>query len=543
MSAPHPVTAVRKRPMKLNTLVTLMLSAVIVLVLFSVHMFYFFQIGAATRTQLEDKAMAVARTLARSPEIQHALTLPPERAAIQPIAKAVEESNNLLFISITNMAGIRYSHRNPQLVGKHFIGEDLQPALRGHENVSVNQGSLAKALRVFTPVYDAQDRQIGVVAIGISLDAVTDQINESRWSILWTILIGTLAGAIGTFILVRVLKRILFGLEPYEISTLFEQRQAILNSVKEGVVAMDDGGDVTLVNQAARTLLHDAVPHSGAPTTPLDHAPVLHHHLQDALHHGRARRDEELHVNGRVLVSNTVPVRSQGRIIGAVCTFRDKTEISQLMQRLSGMVNYVDALRERSHEFMNKLHVILGLLHMKNYAQVEAYILKTANNYQTEIGYLLDKIKSPVIAGFLLSKINRASDCGHRLTISDASFLPDTGNEAQLAALITVIGNLIENAIDALSGQTEGEIHLMLHYQNGWLACEVSDDGPGIAPENLASIFDKGFSTKGENRGVGLSLLKQQTESLGGGVSVESEPGVFTQFLVQLPWDGGNQSA
>lgn len=543
MTAPHPVTAVRKRPMKLNTLVTLMLSAVIVLVLFSVHMFYFFQIGAATRTQLEDKAMAVARTLARSPEIQHALTLPPERAAIQPIAKAVEESNNLLFISITNMAGIRYSHRNPQLVGKHFIGEDLQPALRGHENVSVNQGSLAKALRVFTPVYDAQDRQIGVVAIGISLDAVTDQINESRWSILWTILIGTLAGAIGTFILVRVLKRILFGLEPYEISTLFEQRQAILNSVKEGVVAMDDGGDVTLVNQAARTLLHDAVPHSGAPTTPLDHAPVLHHHLQDALHHGRARRDEELHVNGRVLVSNTVPVRSQGRIIGAVCTFRDKTEISQLMQRLSGMVNYVDALRERSHEFMNKLHVILGLLHMKNYAQVEAYILKTANNYQTEIGYLLDKIKSPVIAGFLLSKINRASDCGHRLTISDASFLPDTGNEAQLAALITVIGNLIENAIDALSGQTEGEIHLMLHYQNGWLACEVSDDGPGIAPENLASIFDKGFSTKGENRGVGLSLLKQQTESLGGGVSVESEPGVFTQFLVQLPWDGGNQSA
>ena len=111
------------------------------------------------------------------------------------------------------------------------------------------------------------------------------------------------------------------------------------------------------------------------------------------------------------------------------------------MQRLTGMVNYVDALRERSHEFMNKLHVILGLLHMKNYAQVEAYILKTANNYQTEIGFLLEKIKSPVIAGFLLSKINRASDCGHRLTISDASYLPDSGNEQQMAALITVVGN------------------------------------------------------------------------------------------------------
>ncbi|WP_336777106.1 sensor histidine kinase [Pantoea sp. USHLN256] len=541
MSSSQQGITARKQPMKLNTLVTLMLSAVIVLVLLSVHMFYFFQIGAATRAQLEDKAMAVARTLADSPEIQRALTYPPDGTRIQPIAKAVEETNNLLFITVTNMDGIRYSHRNPELIGKHFIGDDLEPALRGHENVSVNQGSLAKALRVFTPVFNAQHQQIGVVAIGISLDAVSVQINESRWSILWTIFIGTLAGAIGTLVLVRVLKRILFGLEPYEISTLFEQRQAILNSLKEGVVAMDEQAQVTLVNQAARALLNDSM---GTITGDrIYDASVINDHLRDVLQSGRARRDQELNVNGRVLLSNTVPVRNQGRIIGAVCTFRDKTEISQLMQRLTGMVNYVDALRERSHEFMNKLHVILGLLHMKNYTQVESYILKTANNYQTEIGFLLDKIKSPVIAGFLLSKINRASDCGHRLTISDASFLPDSGNEEQMAALITVIGNLIENALDALSEQVEGEIHVMLHYQNGWLTCEVSDDGPGIEADRLATIFEKGFSTKGENRGVGLFLLQQQTEHIGGSVSVESEPGVFTQFLVQLPWDGGNQSA
>jgi two-component system sensor histidine kinase DcuS len=541
MSSPPQGIPARKQPMKLNTLVTLMLSAVIVLVLLSVHMFYFFQIGASTRAQLEDKAMAVARTLADSPEIQRALTFPPDGTRIQPIAKAVEETNNLLFITVTNMDGIRYSHRNPELIGKHFIGDDIEPALRGHENVSVNKGSLAKALRVFTPVYNNQQQQIGVVAIGISLDAVTVQINQSRWSILWTIFIGTLAGAIGTFVLVRVLKRILFGLEPYEISTLFEQRQAILNSLKEGVIAMDDQAQVTLVNQAARSLLNDSM---GTITGDrIYDASVINDHLQNVLHSGRARRDEELNVNGRVLLSNTVPVRNQGRIIGAVCTFRDKTEISQLMQRLTGMVSYVDALRERSHEFMNKLHVILGLLHMKNYTQVETYILKTANNYQTEIGFLLDKIKSPVIAGFLLSKINRASDCGHRLTISDASFLPDSGNEQQMAALITVIGNLIENALDAMSEQVEGEIHVMLHYQNGWLTCEVSDDGPGIEADRLSTIFEKGFSTKGENRGVGLFLLQQQTENIGGSVSVESEPGVFTQFLVQLPWDGGNQSA
>lgn len=213
------------------------------------------------------------------------------------------------------------------------------------------------------------------------------------------------------------------------------------------------------------------------------------------------------------------------------------------MQRMDGLVNYVDALRERSHEFMNKLHVILGLLHLKSYGKMEDYILKTANNYQTEIGSLLGKIKSPVIAGFLLSKMGRASDTGNQLIISDESLLADSGNEQQVAALITVLGNLIENALDAAGDQGEGEISVLLHSQNGWLTCVVSDDGPGIAEEQLEAIFARGVSSKGEQRGVGLFLARQQIESLGGKIIVESEPGVYTQFFVQLPWDIESKSA
>ncbi|MGO0764140.1 ATP-binding protein, partial [Citrobacter freundii] len=237
------------------------------------------------------------------------------------------------------------------------------------------------------------------------------------------------------------------------------------------------------------------------------------------------------------LLINTVPVLSNGKIIGAISTFRDKTEVRKLMQRLDGMVNYADALRERSHEFMNKLHVILGLLHLKSYKQLENYILKTANNYQEEIGSLLGKIKSPVIAGFLLSKINRTSDLGHSLVISNESQLPENNNEDQVAVLITVLGNLIENALEALGQEPGGEISVSLHYRHGWLHCEVNDDGPGIAPENIEHIFEKGVSSKGTERGVGLALVKQQVENVGGNISVESEPGIFTQFFVQLPWN------
>ncbi|MCU5774070.1 sensor histidine kinase [Erwiniaceae bacterium BAC15a-03b] len=529
--------AVRKQPIKLSTSITLMVSVVLASLLLVVHLLYFFQISDIVRQGQEDKAFAVARTLAASPALQQAM-LNTDSDLIQPLASAVQTRNDLLFVVVTNMDGIRYSHPNPDVIGHHFIGDDINIALLGKENASVNRGVLAEALRVFTPVYGPQHRQIGVVAIGIPLTSVASLVNENRWNILWTVLFGTLVGSLGIWCLVKMLKRIMFGYEPYEISRLFEQRQAMLQSIKEGVIAVDDQAHVTLINQAARQMFRESGSLENMVIGNAGQSLPMLTNLREVLRTGVARRDEEINFKGRMLLSNTVPVRSNEVIIGAICTFRDKTEIHQLMQRLSGMVNYADALRVRSHEFMNKLHVILGLLHMKSYMQLEDYILKSANNYQTEIGSLLLKIKSPVIAGFLLGKINRAGDSGHVLTLSDESQVPDNENEQQTTALITVLGNLIENALDAMHQQPEGEVNVLLHYQQNWLTCEVSDDGPGIQPEHIEAIFAKGFSSKGEDRGVGLFLAKQQVESLGGTIMVESEPGVYTQFLVQLPWDG-----
>lgn len=535
-------TAIRKRPMKLGTTVILMVSAVLFSVLLVVHLIYFSQISNMTRDALADKALAVARTLANSPEIRQGLMKKPEESGIQAIAQAVNKSNDFLFIVVTDMQSIRYSHPEAQRIGQPFKGDDILLALQGKENVAINRGFLAKALRVFTPIYDEHHRQIGVVAIGLELSRVTEQINNSRGSIFWSILFGVLVGLLGTWVFVKVLKRILFGLEPYEISNLFEQRQAMLHSIKEGVIAVDECGEVTLINQAAQELLDYHKSQDDAQLSTLSHAWSQVVDFSQVLRDGTPRRDEEITVKDRLLLINTVPVLSNGKIIGAISTFRDKTEVRKLMQRLDGMVNYADALRERSHEFMNKLHVILGLLHLKSYKQLENYILKTANNYQEEIGSLLGKIKSPVIAGFLLSKINRTSDLGHSLVISNESQLPENSNEDQVAVLITVLGNLIENALEALGQESGGEISVSLHYRHGWLHCEVNDDGPGIAPEHIEHIFEKGVSSKGTERGVGLALVKQQVESVGGNISVESEPGVFTQFFVQLPWNGERAS-
>ena len=535
-------TAIRKRPMKLGTTVILMVSAVLFSVLLVVHLIYFSQISNMTRDALAGKALAVARTLANSPEIRQGLMKKPEESGIQAIAQAVNKSNDFLFIVVTDMQSIRYSHPEAQRIGQPFKGDDILLALQGKENVAINRGFLAQALRVFTPIYDEHHRQIGVVSIGLELSRVTEQINNSRGSIFWSILFGVLVGLLGTWVFVKVLKRILFGLEPYEISNLFEQRQAMLHSIKEGVIAVDECGEVTLINQAAQELLDYHKSQDDAQLSTLNHAWSKVVDFSQVLHDGTPRRDEEIMVKDRLLLINTVPVLSNGKIIGAISTFRDKTEVRKLMQRLDGMVNSADALRKRSHEFMNKLHVILGLLHLKSYKQLENYILKTANSYQEEIGSLLGKIKSPVIAGFLLSKINRTSDLGHSLVISNESQLPENSNEDQVAVLITVLGNLIENALEALGQEPGGEISVSLHYRHGWLHCEVNDDGPGITPEHIEHIFEKGVSSKGTERGVGLALVKQQVENVGGNISVESEPGIFTQFFVQLPWNGERAS-
>nr|WP_159464274.1 sensor histidine kinase [Scandinavium goeteborgense] len=533
--SPLPAAAAQRR-MKLSTLVTLMVCSVVGAVLILAYALWLGQIGNATRDGVKDTALGIARTLADSPDVKRGLHLPLQNNPITPLAQAVKQRNDLLFAVVTDMHGIRYSHPDKTIIGKPFIGDDLTPALAGKENVSINHGVLAEALRVFTPVYDDNHQQIGVVVVGISLSKVGEQVSRSRWSVLWSVLFSAIVGSFGIYCLVHVLKRVLLGLEPWEISSLYQQRQAMIQSLKEGVMAVDAQGRVTLLNHAARKMLLSSTSKEHG------HAPLLAN-LNDVLASGEPIQDRELGCNGRLLLSNTVPVRSQGRVIGAISTFRDKTEVSQLMQRLDGMGNYVDALRTTSHEFMNKLHVILGLLSMKSYDKLEEYVLQTAHTYQMDIGAIQHRVKSPVVAGFLLGKINRAKERGFSLTLAEDSLVPDNPNEKQVTVLVTVLGNLIENALDAMSHQSEGEVSLLLHYQNGWLTGEVSDDGPGIPEANLDAIFAKGFSTKGENRGVGLFLASQQLDELGGTITVESEPGVFTQFFVDLPWDSERKSA
>lgn len=525
-----------KAPMKLGTSVFLMVSVVLGAVLLVVYALLFFRINQLSEDSLRDKAFAIARTFAASPVVIDELQGLGNPEAVQRAAETITHRNQLLFVTVTDMDTVRHTHPERERIGEHFAGRDIYPALFGLENTSINRGTLDPALRVFTPVFNNDGKQVGVVALGIALTSVQKVISENRWMIPWALLAGALVGGLGTLVLVKIHKRIMLGFEPYEISNLFEQRNAMLKQIKEGVIAVDGSGRITVINDEARRLFRQGNMAANASAETISEQWMEHLRLRQVLESGIAQRDEEININGNLLLTNTVPVTVKGNVIGAIATFRDKTEIGQLLQRLTGMSYYADALRAQSHEFMNKLHVILGMLHLKYYSQLEDYILKTANNYQAEIGSIIRKVKSPVIAGFLLGKINRARDLGIQLSITEQSLLPETDDMDATNELITVLGNLIENAMDAMSNMENGEINVSFHHQDGRLHCIVGDDGPGITLENQHRIYEQGFSTKGSGRGIGLYLTKQSLEKVGGSIDFESEPEVYTQFFVNIPY-------
>ena len=328
----------------------------------------------------------------------------------------------------------------------------------------------------------------------------------------------------------------MFGMEPSEIAALLEERNAMLQSIKEGIIAVNADAQITLINDEAKRLLRqNGELENLLLTESSKHWPALLH-LRQVLETGQAGQDEEIDFNGSTLLTNSVPVRVNNQVVGAIVTFRDKTEVSQLVQRLTGISHYAEALRVQAHEFMNKLHVILGMVNIRAYDQLETYIMDTANHYHTEVGSLIRQIKDPVIAGFILGKMNRGREIGVEVSITPTSYLPESAQAEVTHELVTVLGNLLENAMDALDGLESPTIVLTFDHDDGRLRCTVRDNGNGIDPAVLPHIFEHGFSTKGTRRGIGLFLVKQSLEKLGGTIECESNKGVGTRFIVTLPY-------
>ena len=336
----------------------------------------------------------------------------PSGARDRPARRAIRRRTHAAFIVVANDRGIRYSHPDKSKIGEQ-ISTDPSVALSGKEFVGVQTGTLGRSMRAKVPIRGADGRVIGLVSVGVLESTVTGTPVSDLPVILIPPLLGLGLGILGSLLLARRIKRQTFGLEPNEIATLLEQREAMLHGIREGTIATDRNGRVTLVNDEARRLLslewrrRRAQPRRDRPGRPRTRG-----------HGGNVEEpDQVVLVDDHVLVVNRMPVSVRGKTIGAVVTLRDRTELEGLLRELNDVQSLADALRAQEHEFAHRLHVVAGLIEVGRHEEAVGFIKKSSLVHQALVGSIVDSVGDPILVGLLLGKAAVASERGVELRV------------------------------------------------------------------------------------------------------------------------------
>ncbi|MFI6290296.1 ATP-binding protein [Nonomuraea sp. NPDC050790] len=438
-------------------------------------------------------AGAVTKTIATSPDVLDALGAPDPTATLQPYAERVRLRTGVDFVTIMEPDGTRYTHPNPAEIGKRFLGHTA-PALRGHTFTETYTGTLGPSKRAVTPVMNG-GRVVALVSAGFTVDRITARLyDQLAW--LPVALLALLAGGAGTWLVTARLRRQTHGLGPVELGRIHAHHEAVLHAVREGLLLVGRDGTLTLCNDAARTLLDLPPDAEGRP------APEL--------------GEDRVHLIGdRVLQVSSTPSE-----LGAVVTVRDHTELQALAGQLDAERGFAESLRAAAHEAANRLHTVITLVELGRAEQAVAFGTAELRSAQELTDRVVGSVREPVLAALLLGKSAQAAERGVELVISEDSRLDDVETEAR--DLVTIVGNLLDNAIEVAS-----RVEVTVRTEPDGIVVRVSDDGPGL-PEPEA--FAKGWTTKGDGRGLGLALVGQTVRRLGGTIEVDG-----SAFTVRLP--------
>ena len=482
----------------------------------------------------EQRALAVARSVAADPDLAAAVAAADRSGTVQRRAEAVRRATRTSFVVVTDRNGIRYAHPVPARIGEH-VSTDPSDALAGRTVTAVETGTLGRSARAKVPLRDGAGRIVGVVSVGILESTIRHDLVAALPVVALYAGIALAIGLLASSLLARRLKRATFGLELDEIASLVQEREAMLHGIREGVVATDRDGRVRVVNDEAKRLLGLGDEVLGVPAGELDTGD----RLADLLA-GRLGGRDLLVVRGdRVLIANRMPITLDGRDLGAVVTLRDRTELEATVRELDDVRSLSDALRAQAHEFFNRLHTVSGLLQLGHHEEAVEFVQEiTAGDEQLrrELG---EHLEDALLSALLLAKSAVAGERGVELRLGEGT--SQRGALRDGRAVLTVVGNLIDNALDAaqLGDADPPWVAVTLATEGSTLAIGVADSGPGVPGDARARVFEDGFSTKPATgpgaRGVGLSLVRRIVERRGGTVAVGDAPGGGALFEAVLP--------
>lgn len=497
--------------------------------------------------EFRERSLTVASSVAALPEVRAAVAAGDPDGALQPLAESVRLASGADFVVITDALGIRFSHPIPERIGER-VSTDPGPALAGERWSGTERGTLGVSVRGKVPILGPDGRTvIGIVSVGFLRDEVIARLGAQLLPMGLTLAAALLLGGIGSVMLARHLKRQTFGLEPTEIAGLLEQREAILHGIREGAVAVDNAGTITLVNDEARRVLHLDADAVGQPVRDaIPPGSIRDALLGDALLGDPGDADEVVLTDDRVLVVNRMPTFVRGEVTGAVITFRDRTELEGVQRELDRVRDVADALRAQAHEFSNRLHTIAGLVELGRGPDAIALATDDASLHQGLVESHLERIIDPTLSALLLAKSVVAGERGVALRISEDTLLIE--EVADPRDLVTVVGNLIDNAIEAVASRplpAERWVSVSVRHEADAFLIRVHDSGPGVDEAKAHRIFERGYTTRrrrGRNgHGIGLALVQQVIRRRGGSISVENDGGAV--FTARLPLAPGEAAA
>lgn len=490
------------------------------------------QSDARFRDTEERRALAVAEWLAGNAGVRGAAAA--RGTAFMGQAQSVAESGRTLEGSTTVMIATidrRVIVSTDPLPLHETVFLPATDAFAGRSWTGTEQGT--GAALAMAPIINVRTRETdGVVAVARQYPSILDNLEAALPSLITYLGIAGALAVIGSLLLARRVKRQTLGLEPREITGLVEQREALLHGIKEGVLAVDLERRITMVNDEAAQLLGVAQTSTGQRVADLD----PNGRVADIFDGTDAITDRVMPFHGRLITVNRTPVRSHGRHIGWVATLRDRTEMLELQRELDLTRSTTDTLRAQAHEFSNRMHVVSGLIDLGEYDEVRAYVRQIADHQTQLSSSVTSQVADPAVAALLIAKASQATERGVDLVLE-----PDTRlerlDEGLATDVNTVLGNLVDNALDAAAGSAEPLVTVELVERDGVVTVRVRDSGPGVESGIGDRVFARGFSTKatgrGHGRGIGLALVRVICRKRGGDVTLRNDGGAV--FEATLP--------
>lgn len=489
------------------------------------------------RKRLDQNLENVAQALAQSEIIRQQNSDNSENMIVPYLDSLKSSLSNIDVISIISSDNFRIYHTNHELIGTEYDG--TVPDFSGGDifYVTSDTGPSGSQRRAYAAIYDDDGNYLGfVLAVMLSQNIRKIVVNIILLHLLCAVTVIAVAVALSRQLSGRI-KKILKGYEPDIFSAMFTVRDNVLEALEEGLLAFDNEGSIVYMNCSAKKMLElndDIKSISGA---------IPEISANKILSSGEKCSGLSVHSdNGSDIIADIIPITDNEKTEGGLCILRDRTEFTKLMEDLSGVKYLVESMRANNHDFTNKLHVILGLIQMNKTDEACEYITNITSIQQKVIHNVMKNIDDPSVAALLIGKYSRAAELDITFSLESGSRLSRSDISLPSGDLITIIGNLTENAMDSLNEKNElpKELSVGIYTKPHAMIITVDDTGNGISAENTEKIFEYGFSTKGDGRGTGLALVRQLAEKHNGTITVDSEPGTGTSFTVTLTDEGGS---